>query len=76
MTEIRRRHPRRVLRAGGFYSRGIYFVTYLPCALYFRRLVGDAAGMGLSAFSARGRMAASRVHPTMASDLVGRSRAA
>ena len=32
--------------------------------------------MGLSAFSARSRIAASRVHPTMGGDLIGQSRAA
>ena len=43
---------------------GIYLCYYLPCALYFGRLVVEAAGMGLSAYSARTRTAASRLHPT------------
>ena len=34
---------------------GIYLCYYLPCALYFGRLVVEAAGMGLSAYSARSR---------------------
>ena len=36
---------------------------YLPCALYFKRLVVEAAGVELSAFSARGCMATSYVLP-------------
>ena len=49
---------------GMFKPHGIQFRFYLPYALHFGRLVVEAADKGLSAYSARSRTAASRVHPT------------
>ena len=68
--------PPLYVTSGDLKSHGICFRYCLPCALYFGRLVVEAAEMGLSAYSARNHMAASRVHPTMVSDLVEQSRAA
>ena len=58
-------NPRRVLRAGEFKSHGIYVCYYYVLyAFHFRRLVGEAADMGLSDYSAKSRTAVSRAHPS------------
>ena len=48
----------------GTLSRTAFFRFYLPYALYFGRLVVEPADIGLSAYCARSRAAASRMHPT------------
>ena len=63
------------------YKRGILsrkaFIFYIFAVRPLLQKVGcGGSRYGVISFSARSRVAASRVHPTMASDLVGRSRAA